>query len=251
MTVGVVILLSMQRAAGGSLQAFLYNKDLEEWQRIADGRFAMSDYYTSLALTRPMGASPASGFDAFAQDSGGVLGPLSELESLVSLGSQSGPTSSGVFSSISNNAGQKSIVTRAHCEDRMACSLALRSATEFKHWLKLYAKCLSVECDSTYLRCLCDLLLGKPSNGEKLAGVLSGDRIDVDSIPQTQKEWPVYANSDRDEGAKALWWWLGSSSDKILGLVRSDLVRIVVAEMGRNRDLQRLTNEIMIEISNL
>jgi hypothetical protein len=47
---GIVILLSTQNraaivASGSSLQAFFYDAQLEEWVRVADGQFYLSDFY--------------------------------------------------------------------------------------------------------------------------------------------------------------------------------------------------------------
>ena len=239
---GIVLLLSMkqQRVAGGSLQAFLYNRDLEEWQRIADSRFALSDF--SVARQVPSGSKA----DA--------LGTLSALESLVSLNGRgsSDHSAQAVFGSIINNAGQKNTVTRSHCEDRMACSLALGSAVEFKHWLRLYSRFLTTEGDETYLRCLCDVLLGKLPHQAHVGGGMQtqedGGR-NIDSVLTS----PFEDGSHKKEEPSLMWrWWLGATTDSdILGLARVDLLRLVVAEMGRNRELQRLTNEIMIEIATL
>lgn len=240
---GIVILLSMkqQRVAGGSLQAFLYNKDLEEWQRIADSRFALSDF--NVARQVPSGSKTEA------------LGTLSALENLVSLNGRgsSDHSAQAVFGSIINNAGQKNTVTRAHCEDRMACSLALGSAIEFKHWLRLYSRFLTSEGDETYLRCLCDVLLGKlPDQAHVGGGMQTQDdsRMNIDSIFTSSAFEDA---SHKKEETSLLWqWWLGATTDSdILGLARVDLLRLVVAEMGRNRELQRLTNEIMIEIAAL
>jgi protein HIRA/HIR1 len=37
-------------AIGGSIQGFVYNRDLELWLRVSDSRFVMSDFYSSLPL---------------------------------------------------------------------------------------------------------------------------------------------------------------------------------------------------------
>jgi len=46
-------------------------------------------------------------------------------------------------------------------------------------------------------------------------------------------------------------WWL-SSAPKILNLERSDLVKtIIIPELSKNRALQRVTNEIALEVENI
>lgn len=245
---GIVILLSTQNraaiaASGSSLQAFFYDAQLEEWVRVADGRFYLSDFYVGRASNSVNRQATT----------------LSELDSLVSWTSSSsggggggGSSSSAADStniasvlldSIYRNAGEKSDASRVHCEDRMACSLALGSPSEFQHWLRLYSRLLTSEGDVTYLRCLCDVLMGnKPQPADYVpAGPLRGINADIGTSSAIQSAPDNYT----------LWWVDANADRKLLGLDRADLLRLVVAEMGRNRELQRLTNEILIELSTL
>ena len=46
-------------------------------------------------------------------------------------------------------------------------------------------------------------------------------------------------------------WWL-SEAPQILGLERKRLIKsVIIPEMSKNRQLQRITNEIAIEVENL
>mmetsp|Transcript_51008 Transcript_51008/g.153332 ORF Transcript_51008/g.153332 Transcript_51008/m.153332 type:complete len:172 (-) Transcript_51008:351-866(-) len=130
------------------------------------------------------------------------------------------------------------MVTRMHCEDRMACALALGSGGEFRRWLGAYARVLSSAGEAGRLRALVDLLLGSPSEEEDAGADASyGD------------EW----GEALDDGniAVCCCWWL-SLAPSTLGLDRVETVkRVIVPEMSRNRALQRLTNEITLEIDAL
>jgi protein HIRA/HIR1 len=104
------------------------------------------------------------------------------------------------------------ISTRSHCEDRMACALALGSSTEFQYWLSQYVKNMVACGNESQLRMLVEMLL-----------------------------------SSR-EGISNSTWWL-SSSPTILSLNRKSLVKtVVIPEMSKNRALQRLTNEVALEV---
>lgn len=191
---------------GGSLQAFVYDRPSELWMRLADSRFALSDFYTSLPSV--------------------TTGPLSLLEDAVKLGSLQSSldssqrqrmfTADALYSQLNESSGNF-VASRSHCEDRMACALALQSETEFLHWLTLYVRLLAAVGDTAQLRILIDLLLGS-TPGE----------------PTTES-----------------YWWL-SSSPTILKLDRKNLIKTsVIVEMSRNRSLQRFTNEIALEVDNL
>ena len=53
------------------------------------------------------------------------------------------------------------MVTRSHCEDRLACALALRSKEDFLYWWKAYVGRLVGEGDGVRLRFLVDMLLDR------------------------------------------------------------------------------------------
>jgi protein HIRA/HIR1 len=122
---------------GGSLQAFVYHVDTQLWLRVSDSRFVVSDFYSTLPSNKTA-----------------VRGSLSFLQDAI-CSSVTAPTRRGGNGMLE----QDRIVTRSHCEDRMACAVALRSSREFQHWLSLYAKTLSSSGDEKQLRLLVELLL--------------------------------------------------------------------------------------------
>eukprot|EP00934_Nitzschia_sp_Nitz4_P006671 Nitzschia sp. Nitz4//scaffold11_size288233//211357//214878//NITZ4_000801-RA/size288233-processed-gene-0.182-mRNA-1//1//CDS//3329534155//6661//frame0 len=197
--------------AGGSLQAFVYDRLSELWMRVADSRFVLSDFYKSLPTLskRP------------------VSGELTKLDDLVRLGATSSsmqPSRRGrVMESQAGNAYQmvgaseSFTITRSHCEDRMACAVALHSAPELEYWLTLYARTLAMNGDEEALRILVDILRGLPQEDGK---------------------------SRTNSGC----WWL-ADVPSVLSLDRTKLIKSkVIPEMSKNRSLQRLTNEIAMEM---
>jgi hypothetical protein len=111
----------------------------------------------------------------------------------------------------------------------MACALALGSATEFEFWFSMYTKILSLTGNESLLRLVIDMLLGKH-------GATNGKENEPSATVATTTD---------------TCWWL-SESTNVLGLNRVKLVRtIVIPEMSKNRALQRITNEIAIEVEGL
>ena len=105
------------------------------------------------------------------------------------------------------------IVTRSHCEDRLACSIALGSSNEFKTWLRYYARCLVSTGDELGLRFLVDNLLS-----------------------DQQMNSPSFLSEGRQS----------------LNLVGKDLVRgAILPECLSSRLLQRFTNELSMELETL
>jgi protein HIRA/HIR1 len=105
-------------SVGGSLQAFLYDKLSELWMRIADSRFVLSDFYSSL----PSSTSKASS----------LSGPLAKLDDAVRFGALHSSLKAAHHGrqadTMYDDSSRGYIATRSHCEDRMACAMALRSA---------------------------------------------------------------------------------------------------------------------------
>ncbi|CAJ1944409.1 unnamed protein product [Cylindrotheca closterium] len=204
---------------GGSLQAFVYSEAAELWMRVADGRFVLSDFYSTLPLSKR--AKSASG-------------ELSKLEDAVRMGANSSTLKAGRrgrshghadsnYNQTRDESGND-IATRSHCEDRMACALALGSAAEFKHWLSMYARTLAMCGYESMLRVLVDMLLG--------------------NVTSTSSENGAAASN-------SLCWWLSNASN-VLDFNRKKLVTsIVIPEMSKNRALQRITNEISVEVKAL
>lgn len=197
------------RGVGGSLQGFVYDRPSELWLRVSDSRFILSDFYSSLP-------------------SRNARGELSQMDDAVKLGS--------IHSSLeSSHRNQEAIysqsetgnylASRSHCEDRMACAVALASATEFQRWLGWYVRTLAIAGDATQLRLVVDMLL---------------------LVPSSQNETAATATTESSSS-----WWL-SSAPTVLALDRKNLVKtVVLSEMSKNRALQRITNEVALEIENL
>jgi protein HIRA/HIR1 len=198
---------SNHSTVGGSIQGFVFHRDLELWMRISDSRFVLSDFYSSLPL-RQNAQEP---------------GPLSRLDDAVRLGAmeasvkpsqrrrQDTSTTLATMYTMSTDGGSGNFVpTKAHCEDRLACAIALQSASEFRQWLACYAKTLASGGQEQLLRTLVDVLLSDV-NG-------SG-------------------------------WWL-STGLGTFDLDRKELLRkVVLPAMSKNRALQRLTNELAVELN--
>jgi protein HIRA/HIR1 len=203
--------------SGGSLQAFVYDRQMELWIRVSDSRFSLSDFYSS----RP---SLKAGTTA-------VLSQIDDSTRMEASAFSSRRGRDNITSSLYENGEEResstsAVITRSHCEDRMACALALGSAFEFKHWLSLYVRQLTVEGNIAHLRFVVDMLIGS---------LLASSNTSA----ECDKKQAQYC------------WWL-SSADSIFGLAKMDLVRdIVVPEMSKNRALQRLVNEIATEVKSL
>jgi protein HIRA/HIR1 len=199
-------------SVGGSIQGFVYDRKSELWLRMSDGRFVLSDFYSTLPSKSSM------------------KGELSGIEDAVRLGSSHSSLKATQRGRLSGSdrqanalynqdeeASSNFIATRSHCEDRMSCSLALGSVAEFKHWLTLYVRALAVAGDVSMVRMLVDMLLSR---------------------------------SDGDSSIESSNWWV--SALDVLGLDRKELVKAcVLPEALKNRSLQRLTNEISLEINSL
>jgi protein HIRA/HIR1 len=202
---------------GGSLQAFVYDRPSELWMRISDSRFVLSDFYSSLPSARSKSQGVLARMDDAVR--------LGSLESSIKASHRgrllgSDRHADGIYNQAEEDSGNY-LANRSHCEDRMACALALGSASEFSYWLSMYARTLSVGGRGPLLRMLVDMLFGTKDTGSTDSGL--------------------------PDGASACWWL--SSAPQVLGLDRKNLVKtIVVPEMSKNRALQRITNEIALEV---
>jgi len=227
--------------AGGSLQGFIYDRESDLWMRVADSRFVLSDFYNTLpscsskkAQTSPSGGGELSKLD----DSVRMGATASSLQrsrrsrSLLGSSQSSYQTTTTTTTTGQNSDGgtANDVASRSHCEDRMACALALGSATEFEFWFSKYIKILSMTGNESLLRLVIDMLLGKRLVGN------NGEEEDAEA--------PATAST-------TTCWWL-SESPSVLKHDRVELVRsVVIPEMSKNRALQRITNEIAIEVKAL
>ena len=208
--------------AGGSLQAFVYSEMSELWMRVADSRFVLSDFYSTLPTTSK--AKKAAGGELSKLDDSVRMGAISSTLKTSRRGrAYIGGQANAAYGQTRDGAGND-VATRAHCEDRIACALALGSAAEFEYWLSLYVKTLVMSGNESLLRMLVDLLSGSSNRG---------------------------GGMDEDGSERSLCWWL-SEAPKVLILDRTKLIKsIVIPEMSKNRALQRITNEIAVEVDSL
>jgi protein HIRA/HIR1 len=198
---------------GGSLQAFLYDKASELWLRMADSRFALSDFFTTVPST-----DQKSSFLAKAEDSVKFGSVQSTLKS--SRTRNGDRNASLIYDQLEDDSGSF-IATRSHCEDRMACALALNAPEDFQEWLVCYTRTISRRGMESQLRHLLDLLLG---------------RVGSELIEHEDCQ---------------LGWWLSYSPD-ILGLDRRGLVKnMLLPEIGKNRALQRIVADVSMQLQSL
>ncbi|KAL9185695.1 hypothetical protein ACHAXT_003472 [Thalassiosira profunda] len=204
----MLILVLPTKSSGRILQGFVYNRKMELWMRVSDSsNFLLSDFYSSLP------AAPKEGSQ----------GLLAKMDGMVK---SAGSTASAkqMYLKIADNASaSEKIVTRSHCEDRLACAIALGSAPEFQTWARNYAQCLSSTGDAAALRFLVDLFLGAGQPGEE----------SMHEDGSGQQHIPSFL----------------SAGLACLGLEGKDVIRkAILPEMGKSRTLQRLTNEIATEL---
>jgi len=210
---------------GGMLQGFLYNRDMELWMRVSDNRFMFSSFYSTVPNTK-LTHGLLSKLDRTIQQTqtnnnhhrrgGGVV--VAET------------SAAGIYQNNNEEDDLNSIFTRSHCEDRIACALALRSTSDFRYWLSQYIRRLASEGNESHLRFVVDMLLDKVTQTEN------------GNDPQSRCE-DVTSNNN----FQACWWL--SSAQTVVGLNRREAVQQVVTEISKNRSLQRLMNEIAMELS--
>ena len=201
------VTMTSSSGPGGSLQAFAYNNFAELWMRVADGRFVLSDFYSILPSMKATDRELAKLDDAIR--SGVVASSIQP--------SRRGREdhASGIYHHSKEAGGGTGIcsITRSHCEDRLACAVALGSAGEFSFWLTRYVRTLVQGGLEDNIRLVVDLLIGCAST----------------------------------ENGSACWWL--SSAPTILSLDRHMLIQtFVIPEMSKNRAFQRLTNEVSMEV---
>eukprot|EP00956_Cyclotella_meneghiniana_P042902 scaffold249348_cov72-Cyclotella_meneghiniana.AAC.3 len=201
----LMLILSLGTASK-SLHGFIYNRNMEVWMRVSDSNsFLISNFYPSIP-----GMSTES--------QGGVL---SKIERLVSSGDAMKSAKQMYIKLVeSEKQTSQNIVTRSHCEDRLACAAVLGSASDFKVWIASYAKCLTSTSDSSSLRFLVDILLGNSEDSTGSTGI---------SNPTA--------------------WFNSVINCPGLDLNNKDIIRhFILPEMSKNRLLQRLTNEVSMEL---
>jgi protein HIRA/HIR1 len=208
-----------------SIQAHLYDASFNLWQRIADDRYASSDYYL-------LGGGGARN-TTIGTATPNTKTTLAELDRIVSRGVHSATKSlyDNTSSTSHHTTGGKSstdatsaILTRSHCEDRMACAVAINSKTDFLHWFQFYCR--------------------KLSDG----GDASGCRFLVERITVTDDEDKCNTDSAaNDNSTRTTSWWIMPLIET-MGVRKEELIKVLIREMGKNRNLQRVTGEVVTEV---
>ena len=207
----MLVLMLPTSSAGRSLQGFVYNCDMESWMLVADSNnFLLSDFYSPINKQRTK------------ED-----GILSKVTKIVTSSASTMASAKQMYQRVveSEKQSYQYVITRSHCEDRLACAIALDSKSEFETWMGLYARCLSSSGEAKALRFLVDTLLDD-----------SGSDTLMDIGDESSKNVPTFLFT----GIKGL------------GLESKQIIRqAILPEMRKNLRLQRLTNEISIELDNL
>jgi len=208
-------------SVGGILQGFVYNRDMEAWMRVSDGRFMFSKLFSTV---------PGSKF------SKGTLAKIDHVVRTAPAPSNSNRRGVGANANASamyyinedDESSLQTFCTRSHCQDRLACALALKSKPDVDHWLRLYVRSLCVETDTVHLRLLVDMLLVRSESSK-------GASSKCESIDDSEVEtFPC--------------WWLSSAASALELDCKEVVEKIVISEMTKNRALQRLTNEFANEL---
>ena len=209
----MLILVLPLKSSGRLLSGFVYNLPMKLWMCISDTNdYVLSDLYSSL----PSGTVTPGG------DVNGV-GILSQMDRLVRSSASAVMSAKQMYQKVISSEGTtgpttNDVVTRSHCEDRLACSIALGSSTEFKQWLRYYSRHLVTKGDEDALRFLVDIMLTD---------------IGLESTSSQSGSAPSFLAFGKET----------------LGLNGKDLVRgIILPECLASRSLQRFTNEISMEL---
>lgn len=219
----MLILVLPLKSSGRLLLGFIYNLPMELWMCISDtNNFMLSDLYSAL----PSGIETTQSNESNQrQREDGDVGILAKMDRIIKSSASATSSAKQMYQkvkSFDSNRGPTSndIITRSHCEDRLACSIALGSSSEFKVWLRYYARFLVSTGNEDALRFLVDILLNGQSSPDEEDSTQPGDSPSFLSI-----------------GRKAL------------GLNGKDLVRCaILPECLTSLYLQRLTNEISMEL---
>jgi hypothetical protein len=228
-------------AAGGGAEGFVYDDRMKTWLRMGDsGHFAMSTYFSTLtSLSRRV-------------ESGGERekGDLSKIESSCAKGlsvssisvynRQQGMGGGSSSNSSSSGGGSADIVSRAHCEDRMVCSLVLGSIAEYRKWLGNYVECVGKgggDDANMRLRILCNSLLEYAAAADEKVNN-SGGYNDAAAVDGDD-------NASNNDAAS----WTARRFRELKIESKEVLRNIVLPIMGANRSLQRLTGEVMETLS--
>lgn len=215
-------ILPLTDGPGGSVQAFVYDRKAELWLRVSDSRFMLSDFYSALPIASRSTEDSQKMLSTV--DDAVRIGSLQSSLRDVQRGRVSDRHADGIYHQGEEESGNY-LPSRAHCEDRIACAVALHSVADFRFWLTCLVRTFASRGLTTQLRMLIDMLLGQMSS----------------STPSLSS-----SSALTSDGC----WWL-SRAPTILHEDRRALVKsVVIPEMSKNRELQRMTNEISLEVDN-
>eukprot|EP00752_Nemacystus_decipiens_P011990 g10630.t1 len=248
-----LVMLAYHGAFGGSLQAFTFHVGLGTWVRVADGRFALSDFYSSGPCTSPSASSRGrvlsalqAGVRAGSSPTPSVLLQASKAGTRPAAAAAAAAASGAVASSavtaaaMASGAARESLqsaVTRAHLEDSLSTAVLLGSADEFLDVLRAYAGHLAKSAGFGHgrIRALCDKLL-LASNSAAGTGASGGS---AGSSSKAPAELGVQGGGTGQLPGLRL-----CDGPSVLGLDKLHLLReVVLPALSGNRSLQRLVSE--------
>lgn len=161
-----LVMLACPGGFGGSLQAFTFHVGLGTWVRVADGRFALSDFYSSGPCTSSStrgrvlsalqagvraGSSPTPSVLLQASKAG-TRPAAADSEGAPEMGSGAAAATAAMAGGAARESLQ-SAVTRGHLEDSLSTAVLLGSADEFLDVLKAYAGHLAKSAAFGHGRC--------------------------------------------------------------------------------------------------
>lgn len=135
-----------------ALQGFAYDKGMSTWLRIADSRYATSDFYSDSTLRARMGGTPSA---------------LSKMDAFAGKGSAMAAASifAGAADGSAAAKARRHVMNRGHVEDKLACAVALGSAGDYQYWLGEMCKFLAAAGDEQAFRQIIDELLAGDFGG--------------------------------------------------------------------------------------
>ncbi|CAB1115812.1 unnamed protein product [Ectocarpus sp. CCAP 1310/34] len=225
-----LVMLACHGAPGGSLQAFTFHLGLETWVRVADGRSALSDFYSSGPCTSP---STRGGVLSALQR--GVRSGASPSPGAILQASKAGKRPAAAMAGAPARESLQSAVTRGHLEESLSTAVLLGNAEEFEDVLRAYAGHLakSAGYGEGRVRTLCDKLM--------LASIGVGKGANIGGDGGSGAMMPPPGGGGGTGELPGLRLCNGPS---ILGLDKLHLLsKVVLPALSGNRSLQRLVSE--------
>jgi len=156
-----LVLLACQGAFGGSLQAFTFHVGLGTWVRVADGRFALSDFYSSGPCTAPSARAGVLSALQTGVRAGSSPTPSALLQAskagarpAAAAGAAAAAEAGGALAGGAARESLQSAVTRGHLEDSLSTAVLLGSTDEFLDVLRAYAGHLAKSAGFGHGRCV-------------------------------------------------------------------------------------------------